>query len=308
MGRQMRCCGVCPGEIMFLRVWMILLLAALASGCAQDRLVDTGRTGLDHCCVDNERTPAWLVKIVEPAAPIAGRIIGHIAWRRGRLDSGGARQAVLSRLRPMDIVLVSSKGRLSGHTIPGMFQHAAVYVGNERDLRALGAWDHPAAKPLHNAIRAGGRFVEADQGGVHVSPPERVLNTDRVVIIRPSIPTPNWKRRSALRLFERVGEPFDFHFDMSTPKVVFCVELICHAIPELGLPRQMVYGRPTIVPDSIALRMIRGNRRLNFVAYIRGSSDAFDVATLRQLAADLAVQWAPTRRPAKPAEIAAAGR
>lgn len=144
------------------------------------------------------------------------------------------------------------------------------------------------------------------RGGVRVSPPERVLITDRVVIIRPSILTPNWKMRSALRLFERVGEPFDFHFDMSTPQVMFCVELVCYAIPELGLPRQMVYGRPTIVPDSIALRMIRGSLRLNFVAYVRGSPGAFEVATLKQLAADLAVQWAPRRKPAKPTEIVAA--
>lgn len=294
------------GGTMFLRACVVLLLTVLTSGCARGSLIDTGRMGLDHCCVDNERTPSWLVRIAEPSAPVVGRVIAHIAWRRGYLASGEARQAVLSRLHLMDIVLVSSKGRLSGHTIPGMFQHSAVYVGDERDLRALGAWDHPAVKPLHDAIRAGGRFVEADQGGVRVSPPERVLNTDRVVIIRPSIPTPNWKMRSALRLFERVGEPFDFHFDMSTPQVVFCVELICHAIPELGLPRQMVYGRPTIVPDSIALRMIRGGRRLNFVAYVRGSPGAFEVATRGQLAADLAVQWAPRRKPAKPAEIVAA--
>lgn len=292
---------------MLLRACMILLLATLASGCAQDRLVDTDRAGLDRCCVDNERSPSWLVKIVEPTAPFFGRIVGHIAWRRGHLDSSEARKAVLSRLRPMDIVLLSSKGRLSGHTIPGMFQHSAVYVGNEHDLRALGAWDHPAVKPLHDAIRAGGRFVEADQAGVHVSPPQVVLNTDRVAVLRPSIPTPNWKRRSALRLFERVGEPFDFHFDMSTPKVVFCVELICHAIPELRLPRQVVYGRPTIVPDSIALQMLRGSRRLDFVSYIRGNPDGFEVATRSRLAADLAAQWAPRQRQAWSAQAATVG-
>lgn len=68
------------------------------------------------CCIDiePERLPPLLVASIEPAAPIIGRVIGNIAWRDGHLARADARHHVEAELRPLDIVVVSSKGRLSG--------------------------------------------------------------------------------------------------------------------------------------------------------------------------------------------------
>jgi hypothetical protein len=281
---------------MFVRAYLIvlLLLPPLLAGCAQRAMV-VEQPSLSNCCVDNETRPEWLIRVAEPVAPLVGRIIGHIAWRRGYLDDTNASALIMARLKPLDIVLISSKGRLSGNTIPGLFHHTGVYLGGESELRRLGIWNSPALRDHQDAIRSGARFIEADHEGVHLSTPERVFDTDRVVIIRPSIPVSNWRARSALRFFEQVGNSFDFRFDISTPDAQFCVELICDAIPELGLPRQLVYGRPTIIPDTLAAELFRGNHRLRFVAYVRGQADGFEFGSRDQLAEDLAVHWSPKR-------------
>lgn len=276
-------------------LFILFCAAGLLQACTTAE-APAAYAGLDACCNNNERLPPWLVRIAEPAAPVIGKIIGNIHWRSGYLGNARARDAVLSRLRPMDVIVVSSKGRLSGHTIPGLFQHAAVYVGSEADLKAMGIWSDPVVVPYQSRIRAGARFIEADQKGVHLSLPKIVLDTDRVVVTRPTIATRNWKRRSALRLFGRLGTPFDFNFDSTTPQRLFCAELVCRAIPELRLPRYMVYGRPTIIPDSIAVRVARGSPTLSLVAYVRGTPSGFELRSRSQLAQDIAMHWAGARR------------
>ncbi len=281
-----------------LQATMLVALISLA-GCAQRAVLDE-RPTLDNCCVNADPAPRWVVAIAEQFAPVVGQTIGRIAWRRGYLDETDAQNVVMPRLQPLDIILEGSKGRLSGNTIPGKFSHTAAYVGGERELRALGIWNHPTVRPHQDTIRNGARFIEADNKGVHLSQPRTVFNTDNMVVIRPVVSTANWRRRSALRLFERLGEPFDFHFDASTPDVAFCVELICEAIPELRLPRQMVSGRPTIIPDVVGVEMLRGNRRLRYVMYVRGSPEGYELGTREQLANDIAVAWTPERRQPPP--------
>ena len=94
------------------------------------------------CCVGAERQPPWLIALLEPVAPLTGIAVSRVVWRSGHLARHeGAIDAVVTKLRPLDIVLVSSRGRLSNHTIPGYFAHASIHVGNEADLRRADLWD-----------------------------------------------------------------------------------------------------------------------------------------------------------------------
>lgn len=264
---------------------VVALLSACAYGPAKTQ-ADAGR-----CCAEAERQPRWLVAMVEPAAPVVGQVVGYISWRSGYLSEPGIQERIVAGLQPLDLVFVSSKGRLSGHTIPGLFQHAAIYLGTERDLRALGMWSHPVVAPHHDAIRRGAVFIEADMKGVHLSSPSVVLNTDRAVTLRPQIATQGWRQRALATLFNELGNGFDFNFDAGQPDRLFCLELACRAMPELRLPRDMVYGRETIIPDRAIYEAARGHLRLRFVDYVVGDGRNVRRAGRAALTADIAGKW-----------------
>lgn len=265
-----------------------LALVALLSACAHDPV--HMRTGA-KCCADAERQPHWLVAVIEPAAPAIGQVIGRISWRSGYLSEPAVQARIVASLQPLDLVFVSSKGRLSGHTIPGLFQHAAIYLGTEGELRALGMWSHPSVVPHRDAIRRGAIFIEADMKGVHLSPPSVVLNTDRAVTLRPRIATPGWRQRAVATLFDELGKRFDFNFDAGRSERLFCVELACRAMPELRLPRNMAYGRETIIPDRAVYEAARGHPRLRFVDYVAGDGRGVRRPGRETLSADVAGMW-----------------
>ncbi|MCR5855562.1 YiiX/YebB-like N1pC/P60 family cysteine hydrolase [Mesorhizobium sp. J428] len=264
---------------------VLALLSACAHGPAKTQ-PDAGR-----CCAEAERQPRWLVAMIEPAAPVVGQVVGHISWRSGYLSEPGIQERIVAGLQPLDLVFVSSKGRLSGHTIPGLFQHAAIYLGTERDLQALGMWSHPGMAPHHEAIRRGAMFIEADMKGVHLSPPSVVLNTDRAVTLRPRIATRGWRQRALATLFSELGNRFDFNFDAGQPDRLFCLELACRAMPELQLPRDMVYGRETIIPDRAVYEAARGHLRLRFVDYVVGDGRSVHHPGRAALTSDIAGKW-----------------
>ena len=256
---------------------LAIAAACLAAGCAHlpQPAAATRGTALhggrpDLCCTNAARYPEWLIKMADPFAPVVGRALAAVVWRRGYLaQQEAARDRIEARLRPTDIVLVSSKGRLTGRAIPGLFGHAAVYLGSEAELRSLGIWDDERLKPYRQAIRSGAVMIEADRKGVHLSSPDRVLDTDRVVVLRPQLPSAKARRNAALGYVEHVGTRFDFRFDSDESERLFCAELVYHVLPELGVPTRHVYGRDTVIPDDIVAKGLRTPYRLAVVLYVR---------------------------------------
>lgn len=267
----------------------VLVAMTLLSACVHDP--GQAPAGASGCCADAERQPRWLIAAAEPFAPVVGEIVGPITWRQGYLADEATQDQIVAGLRPLDVVVVSSKGRLTGRLIPGLFQHATIYVGSESELRALGMWSHPSVVPHREAIRRGARFIEADRKGVHLSPPSGILNTDRAVTLRPRIATPGWRQRSVATLFGELGTGFDFNFDAGRSDRLFCAELVCHAMPELRLPRDKVYGRDTIIPDRVVYEAARGNPRLRFVSYVAGSRSGIRTPGRTELLDDLLKAW-----------------
>lgn len=265
---------------------VLALTAIVASGCAT---VEERRLA-DPCCRNAERFPPGLVAAIDPLAPLIGRAVGLVRWRQCYLaDQRDARAAIMSALRPLDIVLVSNRQRLSGHTIPGLFGHAAVYLGTDAQLRAAGLWSAvPAARRAD--LAAGAIFLEADQQGVHLSRPQYTLDTDRVLVLRPVI----GERRKAEALagfIGRLGMPFDFRFDTRTADCVFCTELVARVLPELRLREHRVYGRELIFPDEVARTALDGNARLRPRLYVVGTDSGWHVAPTAQARGDINREW-----------------
>lgn len=288
--------------IRILRPVMLWLAVAGLTACASAP-VDDKRTAmligtpLEGCCDDAETFPPLIVALIEPAAPLLGQLIGNAKARAGYLDGADARREVRSRLRPLDLLAYSNKGRASGGVIPGLFGHIAVYLGTEAELRRLGAWHAPRVQPHHAAIRAGANFIEADQNGVHLSYAATALDTDRVVVTRPRQADRERRIDAVGSYAERVGGCFDFHFDNATPKKIYCSELIAQVMPELDLPERRMYGRMTTLPDDIVALTAVQRSRLNMVTYIRGTPAGWEVASRQDLISDLLYWWKEPRKP-----------
>lgn len=281
------------------RMALVLLLSIMtfAQGCSQTSVADAdmkpAKASLRACCTNMEEYPRWFVDVARTVAPALGTALSHVAWRAGYLKSKrSAQDAVMDVLQPLDIVLVSSKGRRSGQMIPGLFGHAATYLGTEEELKRLGILQSPKVKPYLARIRSGHVFIEADANGVHLSPPSIVLNTDAVAILRPQFSSLKQRRKSALDLFDSMGMRFDFLFDVETPDCTFCTELIHRTMPQLDLPITEIYGVRTIMPDSVAVSAIRKGHGLVFVGYVKGDRKGWRQASMADLVTDIGRDWA----------------
>lgn len=242
-------------------------------------------------CNPDERFPAGLVRFAEKHVDALDGAGPSIRLRRGRLEGSVEAAEYVSELaRPGDVIATTNRGALTAQLIPGYFTHTAAYVGTERQLRALGIWDHRAVRPLHAEIRAGKVAIEATGEGVHLSPVAKLLDADRFLLARPggTDGLSSARRRDAvLALISRLGLPFDYHFDAATSGALFCVELLQRSIPELKLPNETIYGRPTIKPVSLAEAVFRPSAPLGFVVYLKGDKDGFQGVSREDLQKEL---------------------
>ena len=285
------------------RVFLVLLLSlsAVVQGCVELRTetanLKPAKASLQACCTNMEEYPLWFVDLARAVAPTLGTVLSHVAWRSGHLKSKQAAQdAIMDVLQPLDIVLVSSKGKRSGQIIPGLFGHAAVYLGTEQELKRLGVWTSPEVQPHAAKIRNDRVFIEADARGVHLSRASIVLNTDAVAILRPRLSSKKQRRKTTLDFFGSMGMKFDFLFDVDSPDCTFCTELIHRVMPQLDLPIMEIYGVRTIMPDSVAVSAIQKGHGLAFVGYIKGDRKGWRQASMADLVTDIGQNWAKRQR------------
>ncbi len=265
-------------------------------------LVLAGLAALGACATppssrsDLEKYPPWLIAVADPVAPAVGFVVSRVEFRSGWL---GAHEAALARVArtvlPLDILAFSSKGRLSGRTGSGLFGHAAIHFGDERDLRAAGLWDDAAIRPHREAIRAGRIYAEsAQRHGTTLSTLETVGNTDRIAILRPVDRGTAWRRQATRVVAARLGGKFDHRFDAGESERLYCTELIDQAMPDLKLRRRTAYGRAVILPDDLVLQAIAG-RGLRVVAYLKADETGWRATGAAELAADIKAASAPKR-------------
>ncbi|MBW6507016.1 MAG: hypothetical protein K0B00_09725 [Rhodobacteraceae bacterium] len=282
-------------EKLLRRIGALLAIGAVAAcastqpiGPADQALVGTP---LEGCCRETEPYPPVLVALIEPFAPAFGNLVGGSILRPGHLADPAPQAAALKVIKPLDVVVLSSKGRASGNTIPGLFGHLAMYLGSEAELRALGMWNHPSVAPHQAEIRAGATFIEADRYGVHLSTPEIVLDTDKILLLRPQLAGNARRREIVVGLASRLGMEFDYHFDNATPDVLYCAELVSIVMPELNMPTRTIYGRQSILPDDVAAQAAVRRSNLTFAAYFRGEPEGWAPADRGTLVSDLGEFW-----------------
>lgn len=284
--------------LLILRILAIaILLPALLSACSQTASRQSAaRPEISKaeppCCRKLEPYPKWLIRVLEPAAPLVGRTVALVEWRKGYMEKEPQALAEMrSKLRPLDIIVVANKGRLSGYTIPGLFSHGAAYLGGEAELKRLGIWNDKAVVPFHQAIRDGKTMIESDQKGVHLSKPIDVLGSDRVVILRPRYSCRAARQKVGRAFFEHLGTKFDFHFNSDDDRKLYCVELIDHVLGAIQFPQREIYRRQTIVPDDIMIGVSKRTLPLDVIAYYRAGPHGWEKADARSLRTDIDDYW-----------------
>jgi len=245
---------------------------------------------VEGCCRADETYPDWVIRIADANVETL-RDFGQIQLRPGRMTRQvEATGIILEALQPLDVIFVHSENRMSGHLIPGQFTHGAIHIGTEAQLRAAGLWHMPELAPYHDQIREGRIFLEAVDGGVRLAPPEIVLDTDAVVLLRPE----SQNRAAILRRgLARMGVPFDMRFDSADPSQLFCAELISLMYPAADLPRSTAYGRETILIDAIVASALTGDIPFGLVGYVEATPGGGSRAlSARDLAWRLRQAWA----------------
>lgn len=284
-----------------LSFWRVIAVAAviLLTGCAHSSLQDKPNNSSEcrqsevaACFRNPARYPEWLVGLIDPAAPVIGRTVAMVRFREGYLAHDERVQRRLSKeLRPLDVLLVSSKGRLTGSAIPGLFTHAIIYLGSQAQIQSLGIWNDPNFIPLRESISSGKTFVESDHRGVHLSTAAQILDVDKVLVLRPRLGSPHRTRKSLVVLAEHLGSRFDYHFDAGEPNRLYCSELVFHVMPELGLPVRHLYRREVVLPDDVAATGLEPRTKLSFVLYLSGKARNWTEQSRRKAISDLAAYW-----------------
>lgn len=175
---------------------------------------------------------------------------------------------VKSELRPLDIVLVRSRPALTRALITSHFTHAIVWLGTEAEMKRAGVLSLPEVKPYRGAIADGRTVLEAAGDNVRLSPFSELIDVDELVILRVRDRGTAWRRAKYAGLFSRLGEPFDYNFDVRDETRLTCAELVAEIFPEFGIPVRFTRGRYAIIPDDIARLAVEGSPHLSVRRYI----------------------------------------
>ncbi len=252
------------------------------------------------CCFEPEKFyPAPLIRAIIPLATalgptVAGSVYGDFYETEfpGTLTGKPEPvEAVVSRMQPLDFMVVGSTSYKMGRMVPGRFTHGLVYVGTEAELRAAGLWSIPEIVPYHDDIRAGMTFLQAAAPAVHLTTPKKAFERDRVLAIRPQLSYAE-RRLAIKRLFASMGVPFNYTMGVDPTHQTFsCTGLLKYAMPSLGLRTRQAYGQQAMYPDDLAAQAIRGEN-MKIITYVLGNDGpGFSYRSTYALMVDIAAYW-----------------
>lgn len=191
------------------------------------------------------------------ASMIFGNTVGLVESRRGKLyGREEVAEDLAGGLRAGDILVERTPFRLTNSFIPGRWGHAALWVGSEAELQALGIWNDPVVQPYQEIIRSGRRVIEALRSGVELNSLGQFLNVDDVAVLRHGTLGAGEKAEAILQALRQMGKRYDFNFDVQTRDRVGCAELLYHAYGHIDWPTRRQLGRSVIIPDDIAVRAL----------------------------------------------------
>jgi len=212
---------------------------------------------------------------------VFGNAVGLVETRKGKLYKNKDVLAdVTSSLKAGDILLEKTPFRLTDKMIPGYWGHAAVWIGNESELRELGIWDNPLVARYRDEIREGRLVVEALRSGVEMNTLQHFLNIDSVGVLRKPDQSREARATTVIQALRQVGKPYDFNFDVESKGRVYCSKLVYLSYSGVDWPTKRSLGRTTFTPDDVAVRAAQ-NGPLQLVTFYHDGQRVSDAPTIR---------------------------
>ena len=148
---------------------------------------------------------------------------------------------LIPHLKKWDIVCMKSPNRLTDIFIPGYFGHVGIYLGDNV-------------------------FAESTQEGVIYSNSHSFAEGNTFAIIRPKSVTNEQNKKMLQVLKAQIGKNYDFNFNIESPDLIFCTELIYLVYEQIFWKTKRIAGHFTISPDQLVLEAF-GNNNLFIPLY-----------------------------------------
>jgi len=153
-------------------------------------------------------------------------------------------------LRPGDVVLMRSEGKLTAALLPGFWAHAAIHLGSREDLAALDSTQ--ANAPEEDQFC--GFVIEALSPCVRIASLRRCLDADHVLVLRPQLP-PEVTCDALKEALRHLGKAYDFEFDFNLSNRIVCTGLVYRSYHgrgdiEFSLVKRL--GNYTLTGDDLA--------------------------------------------------------
>lgn len=252
-----------------LRRWraaVAVLFALLIAGCATQKIYFVEE---DAPAYAREGRAGPLLALTQAFGGALSPVVRNLAAPHGELIyRDGLADYLKSELQPLDIVLVRSRPALTRALITSHFTHAIVWLGTEEEMQEAGVLSLPQVRPFDDELAAGRPVLESAGNAVRLSPFSELIDVDEIVILRLRNRGARWQRAKYAALFEYLGTPFDYNFDVRDDTRLTCAELIALVFPELGIPVRFARGRYAIIPDDIARIAVAGSPRISVHRYI----------------------------------------
>lgn len=132
--------------------------------------------------------------------------------------------------KPGDIILRRFDGYLSSYMIPGFWNHAGLYIGDDSEDKE--------------------QVVHAVSEGVIQEDILNFMRTDHMLVLRLSEDNEGKAAEGAIKRAKSiVGSPYDFGFDFKDTNRFSCTELVAHCYPGVALGKKR-FGKETIIADD----------------------------------------------------------
>ena len=193
----------------------------------------------------------------------ASRLVSGLSFHPGHQPAlpDDIADEIRELLRPGDIFVTRKEYVLTNYFLPGYWPHAALYMGDESDLIAMGIQDHENVKPRWQRLLAldpdePKRVFEALKDGAWIRSLKSPFSVDAVAVIRPHLSQEQVAEALARGLFHE-GKSYDFDFDFTRSDRIVCTEVVYRTYEGIGdmkfklTPRA---GRMTLSAEDL-LRM-----------------------------------------------------
>ena len=179
---------------------------------------------------------------------------GRAASEFVEMDNKCVTPEVLSSLEaflvPGDVLVTRHAKALTNLFFPGVWPHAAFYVGTPAQRRAanIQADDEQLQRWTDNIC-----VLEAKKDGVLLRPLKETLTVDAFVVLRPKLAPDNIKL-AVERALKHEGKKYNFDFNFFNSDRVVCTELVYRAydgLEEMTFPLKERAGRKTLSAEDL---------------------------------------------------------